>query len=70
MIRTDEEYKTWWAKKADWEQYDIVERVAEEVGWSDSQKDMAESFLKQMKANKVLSVKQLKVIFDWSDRQR
>jgi uncharacterized protein YndB with AHSA1/START domain len=70
MVRTDEEYRAWWAKKASWEQYEIVERVAEEVGWADKQKDLAESFLDQMKAKKVLSPKQIKIIWDWADRQR
>jgi hypothetical protein len=68
MIRSDEEYTTWWDKLASYDKYDILERVYEEVGWTDKQKDLAESLLKQMKAKKPFSCKQLKIIRDWADR--
>lgn len=70
MLRTDEEYKKWWTGLADWERFEIIERVEEEAGWTPRQKDLASSFLDQMKGKRELSPKQIRIVQEWSEVQR
>jgi hypothetical protein len=69
MLLSDAEYQRWWTGLAIYERYDTLERVESESDWTEKQKEMATSFLKQVKAGKTLSPKQLKIIHDWHGRQ-
>jgi hypothetical protein len=69
MILSDAEYQRWWDGLPEYDRYDVLERVESEVGWGESPKALASSFLARMKAGKPLTPRQIKAAHCWHGRQ-